>query len=202
MKGILGFLFMLSPAILFALWVWLTWLLWKGGRRFLRSGFAHITVRVVLLVIFAALWLGGAFWEAGGKKMYWDAQVRELCAKDGGVRVYETVELPAEKFNQWGQINFEKPTQGENTLGPEYLVKEETRFLRAENMQPTIFRYQYQVFRRSDGKLLGEMIFYSRRGGDLPGPWHPSSFSCPDSTKGVLANLFIKTNSTEERDKP
>jgi len=36
--------------------------------------------------------------------------------------VYETVELPAEMFNRWGQINFFQPTQGENALGPEYLV--------------------------------------------------------------------------------
>lgn len=186
---------------LIAIWMWITRLLWKVGGRFLRSGYVPVAVRIVLVVVVAAVWFGWSFWEVTGKKMYWDAKVRELCAIDGGVRVYEAVELPEEMFNKWGQINFEKPTQGENSLGSEYLSKEETRFLRAENMQPTIFRYQYQVFRRSDVKLLGEMIFYTRRGGDFPGPWHPSSFSCPNASKGVLAMLFIKTNSTKERDK-
>lgn len=36
---------------------------------------------------------------SNGAKAYYDRQVRELCAKDGGVRVYETVTLPAEKCN-------------------------------------------------------------------------------------------------------
>lgn len=201
MKGFLGFLFLLSPVIIVLVWIGLTWLMFKGARRFLGSGFVPVGVRVVLICVIAAVWFGWSFWEAGGKKLYWDAKVRELCAIDGGLRVFETVELPDEMFNKWGQINFEKPTQGENSLGPEYLVKEETRFLRAENMQPTIFRYQYQVFRRSDGKLLGERISYTRRGGDFPGPWHQSSYRCPDITKGVLDVLFVKSNSTKERDK-
>lgn len=33
-----------------------------------------------------------------------DAKVRELCEKDGGIQVYETVTLPAERFNEHGQI--------------------------------------------------------------------------------------------------
>lgn len=200
MKGILGFLFMLSPVILFALWVWLTWLLWKVGRRFLRSDFAHIAVRIALVVMVAALWLGGTFWEAGGKKLYWDAKVRELCAIDGGLRVFETMELPDEMFNKWGQINFYKPTQGENALGPDFLVKDEMRFLTAETKNPSIVRHHYQVFRQSDGKLLGESVSYARRGGDFPGPWHPSSYSCPDTRPGVLVSIFVRLNSTKERD--
>lgn len=35
------------------------------------------------------------------------------------------------------------------------------------------------IFRKSDEKLLGETIWYARRGGDLPGLGHMSSYSCP-----------------------
>ena len=178
--------------IMIGVWLLVGWVIYRLWRRWQPQELKRKILHLVAGLLLFSLWFGGAFWEVAGKKMYWDAQVRKLCAIDGGVKIYKTVELPAERFNKWGQINFEKPTHGENSLGPEYLVKEKTRFLRLENMQPTIFTYQFQVFRRSDGKLLGEMISYTRRGGDLPGPWHPSSFSCPDSTKGVLDILFIK----------
>ncbi len=54
-------------------------------------------------------------------QMALDAEVRRLCAIDGGVKVYETVKLPPDKFDKWGMVNFYKPTQGENALGPDYV---------------------------------------------------------------------------------
>ena len=45
-----------------------------------------------------------------------DDEVRRLCAIDGGIKVYETVTLPADRFDKYGQINFYRPTQGENAL--------------------------------------------------------------------------------------
>jgi hypothetical protein len=183
---------------LLAIWVWLTKWLFKGSQWLLTSRFANQTVRVALVVAVALLWLGGTFWEVAGKKMYWDAKVRKLCAIDGGVKVYETVELSAEKFNKWGQPNFYRPDQKENALGPEYLVKYETLFLRAETENPTLVKHHLRVFRRSDNKLLGERIAYGRGGGDFPGPWYPSSFNCPDPQKGGLLDvLFTKSNSKE-----
>ena len=54
---------------------------------------------------------------SGPSKGQLDDEVKRLCAIDGGVRVYETVTLPPEKFNQWGEINFYRPTQKiEDTL--------------------------------------------------------------------------------------
>lgn len=121
-----------------------------------------------------------------------DDEVRRLCAIDGGVKVYETVRLPAEMFNQWGQITFYKPTQGENALGDTYLFKSETKFFRKGN--PDLWRAHYQVIRRLDGKILGESISYSRRGGDLSGPWHESSYGCPENRGDVplLMEIFQK----------
>jgi len=142
----------------------------------------------------------GLLWLAAGEKWWLDYQVRELCAKDGGVKVYEAVTLPAERFDKrWQFINFYKPTQGENSLGVEYLFKQDTHYYRIGN--PEMSRVQYQIYRRSDGKLLGETILYGRGGGDLPGPWHGSSFTCPTYAEAginvLLQKLFIQFNSKE-----
>jgi hypothetical protein len=68
----------------------LLWILFKTKNNIIR----------VVIVLFFILWQGvPAFniWQA-------DNLVDELCAKDGGVKVYETVILPKERFNEWGQF--------------------------------------------------------------------------------------------------
>lgn len=155
--------------------------LWRRARMPLFKG--------VVGTIAAAGFLGW-FWLAAGEKLWLDHKVRELCAVDGGVRVYETVVLPPEKFNQWGQPNFYRPTQGENALGPEYVFKEESHDF--ENRDAKVFRYHYKVIHRSGQKVLGETTSYERRGGDLPGPWQPSSFTCPPIKEAGPNALFMK----------
>jgi hypothetical protein len=129
----------------------------------------------------------------GCEKDRLDAQVKELCAKDGGVKVYETVKLPANRFDQWGMIRNYQPTQGENALGSEYLFKSETTYYRKGS--PEMWRDHYRVYRRQDGKLLGEAVSYSRRGGDAPGPWHESSYGCPEKAgdASLVMKLFVPT---------
>ncbi len=150
----------------------------------------------VMVVIVAAAGFLGWFWLVAGEKLWLDHKVRELCAVDGGVRVYETVMLPREKFNQWRQPNFYSPTQGEDALGPEYVFKEESPDF--ENKDAKAFRYHYKVIRRSDQKVLGETTSYERRGGDLPGPWQPSSFTCPAikeaGPNALLMKVFVPSN--------
>ncbi len=121
-----------------------------------------------------------------------DDEVRRLCAIDGGIKVYETVKLPAEKFNQWGQVNFYKPNLGEGALGNEYLFKSETTYYRKGN--PELWKSHYQVIRQADGKIVGESIGYSRRGGDISGPWHDSSYGCPENRGDIplLMKVFHK----------
>lgn len=179
--------------LLIAIWLGLSY---AGYRLWRRSGAqamkTPLSTAVALLV--AALWVMWPFWEVAGRKMYYDAQVRELCANDGGVKVYETVTLSMDKFDKWNFINFYRPTQGENALGPEYVFKEQIQYYRREN--PAMVRYQHQVLRRSDGKLLGETISYGRGGGDLPGPWELSNFHCPPTEQAseiaLLTKVFLR----------
>lgn len=169
------------------LWGWLTWLLWQTGRRFLRFGFAHSSLRLVLLAVAALAWFGGSFWEAGGKKLYWDAKVREMCEQDGGIRVYETVKLSADKFNEWGQPNFYRPDQGEDALGSEYVFITKIETYRSNN--PSISKRFYRIIRRKGNVLLGESITYVRSDGDFPGPWFGSRFRCPE--QGGIIPLLV-----------
>ena len=169
---------------LFALWLFVGWIIyhfWKSRRpENLFQRIVHIVTGILLL----SAWFGGAFWEVTGQKMYWDAKVREMCAKDGGVKVYETVILPAERFDKYGNVHipsksFAKPTD-------EYYYESENRYFQKGNADqtgnPDVFQYNFRIVRHQDGKIMGESINYIRRGGGLPGPWHPSSFSCPENS--------------------
>lgn len=135
-------------------------------------------------------------------KMEMDAEVDRLCAIDGGIKVYETVSLPPEKFAKNGDINFYVGSGGENWLGPEYIWKRHQKFLHPggdPNASPSLRRTHLQVIRRSDDKLLGESIYYSRVGGDsrflneLMGGPPESSYRCPKGSIDVIGRVFIKT---------
>jgi hypothetical protein len=119
---------------------------------------------------------------SGPGKAELDAEVRRLCAIDGGVRVYETVMLPAERFDKYGQIHV--PQKQSAKQSDEYYYEWKVTYLKSGNPGdgiPDLARSQFLLYRTGDNKLLGESVTYIRRGGNLPGPWHPSSFSCPSN---------------------
>ncbi len=177
----------MSLVLMFIYWVAIPVFALYAGRGLLRRA-RKPYARVLLKFIGAVLFLGW-FWLILGKQLWLDHQVRELCAKDGGIRVYETVTLPPEKFNQWGQPNFYMPNQGENALGVEFVFKQATHdYYKRGNSK--VIRNLYQVFRRSDKKLLGEVVIYGRGGGSLFGPWYGSSFNCPAIAGGATNSLF------------
>lgn len=146
-------------------------------------------------------WLFVPVYLLYGRTALLDAEVRELCAKDGGVKVYETVRLPAERFDKKGVLKAYRPNQGENALGPNYIYKMENQyFSKGEINAVAIWRTHIKVFRRSDGKLLGDSVSYTRRGGDFPGPWHPSSYICPDlKYLNLLEQVFVASQMGESK---
>ena len=159
--------------------------------------------KIILLLLVLLL----AYKSFFSEKARLDREVERLCAIDGGVKVYETVTLPPDKFDKWGQINFYQPTQRmDDTLGPEYLYQWDIHYYKkgdpvSQGAQETVMKRDHvKIIRKSDMKLLGEVVMYQRGGGDLPGPWMPSSFHCPDRSEAreliLLNQVFIK--STEE----
>lgn len=135
---------------------------------------------------------------SSGVKWYYDQQVRSLCVKDGGIRVYEKISLPKERFNNWGQILIPDERNSIN-------LKMNTDFFRETIHQdlkignPYLWRLHFKIFRKADRKLLGESVSYARIGGDLPGPWMESSFGCPKNADIIHLNekVFV-----EIEDKP
>ena len=114
---------------------------------------------------------------AGCEKARLDDDVRRLCGQDGGVKIYEKVKLPPEKFDKFGVALI--PSKDKAKSEDEYYYERDVQYLKKGN--PEMWRSHHRLIRRKDGQVLGESIRYTRRGGDMPGPWHDSSFSCPDT---------------------
>lgn len=168
------------PALVIAVAVWL----WRKTDSSLARG---------LVVVGAMVTLAGLLWLAEGEKWQADRQVRELCAKDGGVKVYEVVMLPEEKFDKWGNVNI--PARQAAKSSDEYYSEFEDLYL--QQGRPNLLRIRTWIIRKSDGKVLGESIRYVRTRGELPGPWVGKSFMCPqiaDAEGRLEGAIFMQEN--------
>ena len=118
-----------------------------------------------------------------------------ISPKDGGIKVYETQSLPKDEFNEYGQVNFYHVAADSVLLTHyEFIEKEQVYY----SGTPRMWREYFAVKRKSDGKILGESVGYTRFGDGLfQGPFHPSHFSCPDSFGKMLLlqRVFIKKTS-------
>lgn len=146
--------------------------------------YRRISGAIAIVLILSIWWTVPTYrkWRA-------DKLVDELCAKDGGIKVYETVTLPSSMFNEYGQpkIKFagHVATDSDTSGSGLYFSIESTDIIGDQNQSDisklVVWKSRISLLRSSDGKVLGETICYSRRGGDAIGPWHPSSYSCPKS---------------------
>lgn len=144
-----------------------------------------LLVGLLLLALLLGLWWGIPTY----RKAKADAIVDELCARDGGIRVYETVKLSASWFDRYGNVRIPfEPKPGE-----EYYLKLETGWIVPYTGEGNISvaRENYKIYRVVDGKLLGEAVTYFRRGGDPPSPAHPSSYRCPKDVS-VSKKVFVR----------
>lgn len=141
----------------------------------------------------------------GCEKYALDRKMEELCKKDGGVKVYETVTLPLEMFDQWGDPFpgwRQRVLQGkpEERLGSEYRYVVETVYLKKGNphqlfSEGVLRRYSEKIVRISDNKLLGESVVYGRTGGEMLLLGHPSGSMCPtykSADEKLIRSVFLK----------
>lgn len=143
---------------------------------------------------------------AGCEKFALDRQMEELCKKDGGIKVYETVTLPPEMFDRWGDpFPGWRERKSEDRLGSEYRYVEETVYLKQGDPfkgEGRLRRTSEQIYRRVDGKLMGEAVSYGRSGGDFIAYAHPTSKHCPIYQSGnelLIGSMFLmKGNSHAE----
>jgi len=139
---------------------------------------------------------------SGCEKLSLDRQMEDLCRKDGGVKVYETVTLPPEMFDQWGD-----PFPGWRGRNPEDRLGQEYRYFMeiidikrgdALKGEGELRRFATRIHRRSDNKLMGESISYGRSGGDFIAFAHPTSRSCPasQSESDLIRAVFLTPMAT------
>lgn len=148
-------------------------------------------IAYLALAIVAGLWWGVPTY----RKARADTQVRELCAKDGRITIYETVKLPANSFDEFGEVRV--PHEQYRQPSDQFFYTSDDSWIIPEGDSITklvIWRGHFKLFRARDNKLLGEATYYARRGGDPIGPWHISSFLCPEksSVKYLAQRIFVK----------
>ena len=140
----------------------------------------------ISLFLFASLIVYATFFT---EKARLDSEVKRLCAIDGGIKVYEMVKLPVERFDQYGQIQI--PAEWLAKPEDEYFYKGSTSYLIKGN--PELLQLRTLMYRKSDNKLLGESTVYMRHGDGMPGPWYMPAFICPQKTDvDMKEQIFIK----------
>ncbi len=152
--------------------------------------------RAALLVLLA---LG----TSGCERWRLDQQMELLCQQDGGIKVYETVTLPASEFSNVGQPLARYAQQAkspEERLGPDYRYVWQRTVLfgvgaKLEAGEGTLVRNHHSITRRADGRLLGESVSYARGGGDgFTFGFQPSGNHCPNPRIDLIGSVFIKGN--------
>ena len=148
----------------------------------------HFKNAPVLLctLFFSALALGGC------EQARVDAQLEELCKKDGGMNIREKIILPKGMFTQNGDPQFFGKWNANSKSGNGYRITLSVSRIHENN--PTLTKYRYEVIRESDQKILGAYIWYQRIGGDfLPKLGPDSSRTCPENASEVnfLKSVFV-----------
>jgi hypothetical protein len=140
---------------------------------------------------------------AGCERWELDRKMAELCKKDGGVKVYETVTLPASEFSSTGQPlakYLPLAKSDADYLGPDYRYVSKREILVGQDARPEsgdgqLTRLYWAIYRRADDRLLGEQVEYRRSGGDLfTFGFQPSSASCPRVERDLAQLVFRKGN--------
>ena len=137
--------------------------------------------RLIFLAPFALVVLGVIYCELN--KAYWDHRIKEMCEKNGGVTVFEKVEIskadyPSLKFTSNGHAIF-PPESHANQNTPFYYTFK-TEYLKKGS--PDVMRFEQSIIRSKDKKALSTHISYARSGGDFPDfISYPSSYSCGDT---------------------
>jgi hypothetical protein len=123
--------------------------------------------------------------------------MEDLCKKDGGIKVYETITLPAREYEAIWKFAAVAASPADY-YGPEYRAVSTREVLvgknaKAESGMGQLSRLYWAVCRRSDDRLLGAQVTYQRDGGDpFTLGFQPSSASCPHVDHGFARKIFVK----------
>ena len=96
------------------------WIAIVAAKQFKSTGRKVTAGAGVVVVIFLALF---------GDELAGRVYLRHLCATEAGVKVYQTVELPAEYWDAGGRPKFYDPRNGNFFLGKDYTYERKTETL-------------------------------------------------------------------------
>lgn len=124
-------------------------------------------------------------------KAYWDYRIAEMCKKDGGLHIFESITISHDEFLAWGGQDGVPgvPIPLEDKKRIDIPIFERSELTTIHQNQPHAWRSVSEYIHINDGKVLARNIFYSRRGGDFPSPMHESHFSCPN--EGLVSERVI-----------
>ncbi len=124
---------------------------------------------------------------------YWDARVDELCKKDGGITVFETIEFPTAQYErhlQHGELWLPRTYGPEARRSDSLYARGYHTMLRVGN--PEVSRWTLSIVRGSDHKVLATRVTYTRgferrRGNDSQMYKH----ECPSMSDEVFFSKVI-----------
>ena len=123
--------------------------------------------------------------------------MEELCKKDGGTKVYEKVILPTAEFEALRK-SATTADSSEDHYGSNYRYLSKLEVLvglhaNAQKGEGQITRWHQAIYRRADGRLLGESVLYDRSGGDgFTFGFQPSGNYCPKPRVGLYSSVFLE----------
>ena len=122
-----------------------------------------------------------------------DAELERLCKAEGGVKVFESVKLPADQFRPDGYPAFFREkvwgVLSQDWLMPNYRLKFSQGVVK-KIFWVTLSRDSVTVERVTDSKVMGQVVIYHRSGGGVisegDGKRCPNEGSNVDLVKAVF----------------
>jgi len=141
--------------------------------------FIYLILKIFLLLAIASI---GSCW---GYQEYWDQQVRALCEKDGGIVIFEEINLTKEMYirNEGHKGNIRIPSKRHAKANHDfYSVTNTTNIKYFNNSKGKLYvqRVENMIYRQADERLIEKKVYYFRRNGDILHNlgMHQGSFSC------------------------
>ena len=114
-------------------------------------------------------------------KAYWDYRVKQMCEKDGGVEIFEHIDVTAEEFSKLPKLGKGIGFRSKKFAVPSDIIFSENRDLILHSHFPRVEYSEITIKQLTDKKIIARYITAARVGGDFPSLAHSSSYRCPSS---------------------
>ena len=186
MKQLLGFAVLTGPLFLIVPWtvVCLVLAFFIGKNIAKRSLPIGITVAVLLFAVVLPLPIAD---EIAGRIYF-----NRLCEKEAGVKVYKTIELPAEYWDEDGKPKFYDENTGNFTLPSEKFYKVDSK---KGNRRFGVQERRTFILNINTNKIIGEKLLFRYWGGYILKNFtpHNSAMRCGSDWHEFVEKQFIQT---------